>query len=133
MNKKSGKPGTAVTPTEPTKPKEATLADPGEVTDASGRERDVAETKLGSTRVQQIHPSAGQGSEGDKVWISIELRDEDDRPVPNEPYEIKVPNEDVPRTGRLGPDGKKRIDGIDRGTCQVCFPEIHADEWKKIS
>jgi hypothetical protein len=63
-----------------------------------------------------------------RSWISIELLDADDKPVADERYLIRLP--DAARMGgRLGRDGRARIDGIVPGTCQVSFPDIDAREW----
>ena len=62
-------------------------------------------------------------------WITIELIDADDQPVPGEPYTVQLPDGDI-RKGRLDSDGRAHIGGIKvAGQCQVCFPEIDAKEW----
>ncbi|MFQ5591629.1 MAG: type VI secretion system Vgr family protein [Phycisphaerae bacterium] len=66
-----------------------------------------------------------------KTWISIELRDENGNPIANEPYEITSGDGKVHK-GTLDRKGKAKIGGIDPGTCQVTFPEIHGAEWKQI-
>lgn len=63
-------------------------------------------------------------------WITIELIDADDRPVPGEPYTLQLPDGEI-RKGRLDSDGRAHVGGIKlAGQCQVCFPEIDAKEWR---
>lgn len=56
-------------------------------------------------------------------WIELELRDEDDNPVPNEIYWIKLPDGTL-REGRLDANGFVRLDKIPCGTCSVRFPKF---------
>jgi hypothetical protein len=56
-------------------------------------------------------------------WIELELRDEDDNPVPNEIYWIKLPN-GILREGRLDANGFVRLDQIPCGICSVRFPKF---------
>jgi hypothetical protein len=35
------------------------------------------------------------------------------------------------RDGRLDSRGMARIDGIARGTCEVSFPDLAADDWRQ--
>ncbi len=89
--------------------------------------------KAKAGRSSESQNSTDDDQNQEKVWISIQLNDEEGNAVPNAAYEIRVPNEKGPRTGKLNGQGKATIEGIDSGDCQVCFPEIHADEWKKIA
>lgn len=61
--------------------------------------------------------------ESKSAWIGIELVDRKGRAVPNEPYEVTLPD-GRPVTGTLDRAGKVRIEGIDPGTCTVTFPRI---------
>ncbi len=64
-------------------------------------------------------------------WIEIELVDEVDDPMANEPYILKLPNGDE-RTGNLGEDGTLRVEGIEElGNCMLQFPERDKDVWEK--
>jgi hypothetical protein len=68
-----------------------------------------------------------------KHWIEIALVYPDGAPVPNEEYEIQLPNGS--KIGGL-PDssGTAHVDGIDDpGTCQVTFPNLDANTWKRHS
>jgi hypothetical protein len=58
-------------------------------------------------------------------WISIQLLDEDERPVPREPYWIRLPDGQV-REGTLNDQGSVRLDPVPCGTCLVRFPRADA-------
>lgn len=161
MNPKSGKACKLEKPTAPTVAKEADKADPGGMSQvkpgqapnnpaqaagsppsgfrSGGGGGGGGASPGGGPSGSSPGPGAGPNQPADKkeekkkVWVSIELLDAEDNPVAGAPYEIKVPNETQPRKGSLDGNGKARIDGIDPGNCEVCFPEIHASEWKKIS
>lgn len=64
-----------------------------------------------------------------KTWIEIQLVDSADKPVPGEKYRVKL-TDGRESEGTLDSDGRARFNQIDPGTCQVCFPEIDANEWK---
>jgi hypothetical protein len=118
MAKKSGKAGKAILPDAPEIAEDACIADPGGRTSMKG---------TGDSS------SSSGGDQEEKVWISIELQDEEGNAVANVPYEIKAPNENAPQKAKLDGDGKAIIEGVASGTCQVCFPTVHGDEWKKVS
>lgn len=66
-------------------------------------------------------------------WIEIELVGEDDKPIPNEAYEITLPDQTV-KKGRLNKDGYARIDRLKTaGDCKVCFPKLDKGAWEKIA
>ena len=58
-------------------------------------------------------------------WIEVELRDEEENPVANEPYWIKLADGTL-REGRLNKDGFVRLDKIPCGVCTVRFPKYDA-------
>ncbi len=64
-----------------------------------------------------------------KSWIEIELVDRDGNPVPGETYQIRMPDGSTDE-GTLDERGHARVDGIEPGTCEVCFPNIDASEWR---
>jgi hypothetical protein len=64
-----------------------------------------------------------------KTWIEIELLDNEDKPVPNERYLIKVPG-GTTETGTLDANGRARITGLDPGMCDISFPDIDLREWR---
>jgi len=65
-----------------------------------------------------------------KTWIEIVLLDESGKPVPNEKYSVRVPGGRT-EYGTLDAKGYARITGLDPGSCDVSFPDLHAPEWKE--
>jgi uncharacterized Zn-binding protein involved in type VI secretion len=63
-------------------------------------------------------------------WISIVLKDQDGRPVPDEMYHIELPDGSA-ADGTLDAKGSARVGGIDPGNCKVTFPNLDKDLWKK--
>lgn len=64
-----------------------------------------------------------------KDWIEIQLVDDNDQPVANAAYQVKLPDGSV-KTGRTDANGVARFAPIISGQCSVSFPEIHAKEWQ---
>lgn len=58
-----------------------------------------------------------------RCWIEIELLDDDDAPVPHEPYWVQLPDGAV-RQGKLNDKGWIRLDQIPCGDCIVRFPRF---------
>jgi type VI secretion system secreted protein VgrG len=65
-----------------------------------------------------------------KSWIEIVMVDEDNNPVTGEAYSITLPDASV-AFGTLDDKGFARVEGIDPGTCQITFPDLDQDAWKK--
>ena len=63
----------------------------------------------------------------EKTWIAIELLDDKGAPVPDQPYEIRLPD-GAYRRGTLDSLGCARIDGIDPGTCEVSFTKLDRED-----
>jgi uncharacterized protein (DUF2345 family) len=61
--------------------------------------------------------------------ISIELVDDDGKPVKNERFEVKLPD-GTTITGFLDDNGKAMVDSPTEGQCDVSFPDLDKDEWK---
>jgi uncharacterized protein involved in type VI secretion and phage assembly len=74
-------------------------------------------------------PQQGQQTKT-KTFIEIQLLAEDGKPVPNEPYEITLPDGSVKR-GKTDANGRARYDGIDPGTCKVTFPDRDGKDWSR--
>lgn len=74
-------------------------------------------------------PRKPEAEEPTKSWIEIELLDDKGKPVAGEAYKIQLPDGSTV-SGSLDANGRARVDGIDPGSCQVTFPNIHQDEWK---
>jgi hypothetical protein len=65
-----------------------------------------------------------------KTWIEIRLVDMDGHPVPNEKYQLKLPDGTM-QEGALDAKGHARVEQIDPGDCTVSFPDIDGREWKR--
>lgn len=114
--------GTLTAPTAPKAAEEAMNADPGELTELQSK-----------TRERQAKESQSkEGTESPPLtWIGIELVDDQGKPVPGQPYKLKLPNGTIVG-GTLDDQGKANVRGIPEGQCEVCFPTIHGDEWKAL-
>jgi hypothetical protein len=89
---------------------------------------------VSQTAAIQLCDVAGQA--GDKLrlrsWIEVQLVGEDDSPIPNEAYEIRLPGGELV-SGTLDDKGSVRLDGIPPGTCRVSFPELDKDAWTALA
>ena len=148
MGKKSGNAGNAVSPAGPTKPEDADVADPGEVAEIKAEQAETESGKYGSQKVKPFKPQtaaetkATEGVEEEKTkgedkkeedekksWIEIELVGEDDEPIPGEKYRITLPDGTVAE-GTLDEKGFARVEGFDKGTCKVTFPDLDKGAWE---
>ena len=79
-------------------------------------------------------PGGGGGKPPGKVdethWIEIVLKNERGEPMPNTAYEI-ITADKARHTGTTDKKGHGRLDGIVAGPCEVFFPELDNDEWKR--
>jgi len=128
MNKKDGTTCEAKMPASPIDPLEADTPEPGEVTSTKGRSRSITGTKLGKSNVGDQDDEGPEEEKEPTHWIEIQLKDPDGKPVPDEEYRLKLPDESIV-CGRLDSEGKARVDGIPPGDCEVNFPQVHGDEW----
>jgi hypothetical protein len=64
-----------------------------------------------------------------RTWVAIWLVDEQDNPVPNEAYEITLPDGSTFQ-GSLDGNGRARYDGIVSGDCVVTFPNLNQAMWR---
>ena len=124
---KSGKLCTLVPPAGPKKPHEADNANPGEVEEIKAEQRKTQSGKYGEAAVKPF--GASPEEETKKNWIAIELKDEEDNPVPGEYYEVKLPDGSVV-SGTLDDKGTARVDGIDPGEAEVTFPNLDKEAWQ---
>jgi len=138
MPAKSGKPVTAVEPTDPAEAFEADDAKPGEVAKVKAKQIETKTGKYGSQKVpahKQQDPEAVSDEKDEekekKSWIEIELVGEDDMPIAGEKYEIETPD-GTKATGTLNKDGFARVEGFSAGECKVSFPKLDKDAWEKI-
>ena len=79
-------------------------------------------------KARQAASEAAEATE--KTWIEILLVGEDDAPVPGEQFRITLPDGRV-REGELDGNGSARMDDIDPGSCQITFPNLDKDAWRK--
>jgi hypothetical protein len=129
---KSGTACSAVPPTEPDPAEEADKADPGEVEKVKAEQRQTQSGKYGTAKVKAYKPpQTEEEKEKKKSWIEIELRDDDGKPIPGEPYELVLPDGQVVARGTLDEKGFARVDGIEPGQAKVHFPNQEDDQWRK--
>jgi hypothetical protein len=148
MGKKSGKAGNAVPPAAPKKPEDADIADPGKVSEIKAEQSKTKSGKYGSQKVKPFKPPSeeeeakvveeGKNQTKDEKekekkasWIEIELVGEDDEGIPGEKYKITLPDDSVAE-GTLDEKGFARVEGFEKGTCKVSFPELDKEAWEKI-
>lgn len=85
--------------------------------------------------VAHVQLCQAQGQGGDKLrtrsWVEIQLVGEDDAPIPNEKYALKLPGGKL-LEGTLDKEGKTRVDGIPPGRCDVSFPDLDKTAWTPI-
>ncbi len=119
--------GTTVTvdvPESPIKAIDADVADPGMAAEAMGAEPETEE-------VNSEESDTTQEESEESHWVGIELKDEEGNPIPNEAYEIKLPDGKI-LSGRLDKEGKARVERLEKGgKCDVSFPRIHEEEISK--
>jgi type VI secretion system secreted protein VgrG len=65
-------------------------------------------------------------------WIEIEMVDELGRPWAGEAFEIDQPDGDTIR-GTLDAKGRAHVGVRDPGTCQIRFPNLDADTWRRAN
>lgn len=63
-----------------------------------------------------------------KSWVEINLEDSKGDPVPGERYRIKLPDGSV-QEGNLNAFGHAEYYEINRGRCEVSFPDLEDEEW----
>lgn len=140
MGKKSGKAGSAVSPAAPKQPEDADIADPGKVAEIKAEQRETESGKYGSQSVTSHKPPVKSDAPGDSPaeeqndeektsWIEIELVGEDDEPIPGEKYRITLPDGSVAE-GTLDEKGFARVEGFERGKCQISFPDLDKEAWE---
>ena len=134
MGKKSGNAGSPVSPAAPDKVEDADIADPGKIAEIKAEQIEKKEGKYGSTPVKPHKPPTEEEKEEKKEelsWIEIEMVGEDDEPIPGEKYKITLPDDSVAE-GTLDEKGAARVEGFEKGTCKVCFPDLDKEAWEKI-
>ncbi|MHC4234714.1 MAG: type VI secretion system Vgr family protein [Planctomycetota bacterium] len=134
INTGSGPPVSPVTAmaTAPAKTEDPALADksePGKDTRYDGGEvPEPAEAVPGAVG-EEFEPTE---DETESSWISIELVDEADMPVPSERYEITAPDGTTILKGSLDANGQARRIVKGKGNCQIAFPNLDMAAWERI-
>jgi len=132
MSKKSGNAGSPVSPAAPDAAEDADIADPGKMAEIKAEQLEKKEGKYGSTPVKPHKPLQTEEEKEQKTsWIEIELVGEDDEPIPGEKYKITLPDDSMAE-GTLDEKGFARVEGFEKGTCKVCFPDLDKEAWEKI-
>lgn len=148
-----GMAGNAVAPASPVKAENADDADPGKVAEIKADQMQTKSGKYGAVPVKPFKPpgeedakvveDAGTGAisdeddahkkEDDKKtsWIEIELVGEDDEPIAGEKYAVTLPDDTVAE-GTLDENGWARVEGFEKGTCKVCFPDLDKEAWEFV-
>ena len=111
----------AVSAVLPIAPLAAALADNGQ---PGGEDRG----KNGDESNKKTHDDKSDENKDKTGWIEIQLVDEDNKPVPGEPYSVTLPDGSV-ADGTLDEKGFARIDHIDPGSCQITFPNLDKNAW----
>ncbi|MHC4248399.1 MAG: hypothetical protein ACYS9X_04660 [Planctomycetota bacterium] len=162
MGKKSGKAPKAVSPAAPEEVVEAAVADPGKAAEQKAAQQKAAESSSSAATdtsemkphkppkeeeapladesgtdeaaTQQASEEEQQGEEEEKKtsWIEIEMVGEDDEPIPGEKYRIILPDGETFADGTLDEKGFARVEGFEKGTCKVSFPDLDKEAWEKI-
>ena len=79
-----------------------------------------------SPNTPMIEPCADKAA-----WIEFRLVDEDNNPVPNEPYRVRLPDQSI-MTGMLDSEGRVRFEGIIPGKASICFTSLDEKEWRPL-
>jgi len=127
---KSGTAGSAVAPAAPNAADDADSADPGAVSSAKADPASRTAAKYAKTKVKPHKPPESAADRKKLSWIEIELVDEGGKPVSGEAYSIDLPDGSV-ASGTLDQAGFARVEGVEPGTCEVSFPRLDSDTWKR--
>lgn len=125
---KSGKAGKPVAPAAPPAAQDADVADPGKVAEIKKAQAEKQEGKYAS---EKLKPHKKSTDDQETSWIEIELVGEDDQPIAGEKYKVVLPDDTVAQ-GTLDQNGWARIEGFEKGSCKVSFPNLDQDAWEFI-
>lgn len=117
---------------DPQEAKDAITADPG----AMQKPPEGGRAKKGAGGSSVSSPaSTTSTTSGDPqpalTWVGVHLVDESGTPVQGERFKVKLPDGSI-QEGLTDEEGKARWDGVQDGSVEICFPDIHGDEWKPI-
>ncbi|MBU0618148.1 MAG: hypothetical protein KKI02_10560, partial [Planctomycetes bacterium] len=79
---------------------------------------------------QESTPPEEATPEEEKTWVEIVLVDEEGEPCAGERYRIVLPDGTI-KEGTLDANGKARVSGIDPGSCEVTFPRLDVESWRR--
>jgi type VI secretion system secreted protein VgrG len=132
--------GSLVPPAAPTKPQEALKPQTTDKTAAPTSGGGAGGTgggggggggaKSSAASNAPAHNAAAAENKEKKSWIEGTLVDEADQPVPGEAYEVKLPDGTTVASGTTDEKGFFRVDHIDPGQCEICFPNLDKDAWE---
>ncbi|MBL9031151.1 MAG: carboxypeptidase regulatory-like domain-containing protein [Phycisphaerae bacterium] len=126
---KDGSAGSIVAPQAPPEAVVADVADPG----AMGPEWQRSRERAAETPPPGAPTPDPESEEAKKeVWIEFVLIDDDDNPVPGEPYKVTLPD-GTSTTGTTNEKGLVRVEGIDPGSCKITFPRWDESSWHDAS
>ncbi len=80
---------------------------------------------------QESAPGAKSAAPKKNSWIEITLVGMEGQPVPGERYMITLPDGST-QEGRLDADGYAEYYGINPGSCQIWYPDLSEDYWKRF-
>jgi hypothetical protein len=92
----------------------------------------VRQVAFSGTEGRPEAPSAPQPAPGlTKTWIEVVLLDEDTRaPLSDELVRLVAPTGEV-HERRTDAQGSLRLERLDPGSCDVCFPRLDGGEWRR--
>ena len=124
-------------PKTPKKPKEAGKDKAGQIAEATPLEGEDGKYNLGSQKVGKgPMGEAEESPEEETHKINIELKNDKGEIVSKMPsggsviFHVKVKGETY--KGSLNGKGEAEISGLPNQPCEVSFPEIDNNEWKKM-
>jgi hypothetical protein len=123
-------------PKIPKKAKDASKEKGGQITEVKPLQGEKGKYNLGSQKVGKASPDeTEQSTEEETHKINIKLKNDANKPVSTMPsggsviFHIKVEGETY--EGSLDDKGEAEITGLPNQPCDVSFPEIDKNEWKK--
>jgi len=130
---KSGKAGTLVKPAKPDEAKDADDDKTGKVTDTKADPQSTSKGQVDSVKVPPYKPPENQSEEEKQEkpdWIEVKLTDDDGKPIAGEPFYADLAD-GTRYNGTTDSNGVAHIDGLKPGSCQIHFPDLEDDQWKK--
>lgn len=98
-------------------------------TGESASHRSTTKTQAPVARLAEQVKLADNPTAEKRHWIEIELVGEDDKPIPNEAYRLRLPDGRLVE-GFLDSNGFARIAELPKGgACEVCFPQLDGAAW----